>query len=177
MLHWRGESLSSRNKVFISGKSGFCAITYPLFRFKYCTFWISDSWQNSLCDERKRVFSESRFYQLHWSLRPHSWLAEHLHSHCEKPEVVQLNKTCYTCAFHEMGGLVALNDFIFHNSILCCFSSQGKRENVENWEGCEKKISSPHASSRFASLDTFIGLLFPHKKIHAVKSVFVMSAS
>lgn len=49
------------------------------------------------------------------------------------------------------GGLMALNDLVFHSSIPCCFSSHENRENVENWAGHEKIISSPHASSRFAS--------------------------
>lgn len=106
VLHWRGESLSSWNIVFISGKSGFCAVTYLFLRFKYCAFCISGlgcfSWKNSVCDERNSVFHESWFYQLHWSLRPHRLNGSC--THCEKPEVVWLNKTCHTFAFHGMEG-------------------------------------------------------------------------
>lgn len=134
VLHWRGESLSSWNKVFISGKSGLCAVTYPLSRFKYCTCWISDlgcfSWQNSVCDERNSVCCESWFYQWHWSLRLHSWLAGGI------PPALTLWETrswaieedlSHLCLSWD-GGLMALNDLVFYSSIQCCFSSHEKRE-------------------------------------------------
>lgn len=33
------------------------------------------------------------------------------------------------------GGLMALNDLVFHSSGLCCFFPQEKREDAENWAG------------------------------------------
>lgn len=170
------------DKVFISGKSGVCAITYLLLRMKYCTFWISEmgciSWQNSVCDERHSVFCESWFYQLHWSLRPQSWLAEYLlHSPCEKPEVVQLRKTCHTWAFHGTGG--SWPWMILFSVVEFCvvFHLMGRERIWRTENDVKRKSLLPMQVLDLPLKITFIGLLFPHKKIHAVKSVFVMSAS
>lgn len=165
----KGESLSSWNKVFISGKSGFCAITYQLFRFKYFTSWISDlgcfSWQNSVCDERNSVFCEGWFYQLHWSLRPHSWLAEYLlHSHCEKPEIVPLRKTCHTCTFHGMEGLWPW--MISFSIVAFCvvFLLMGRERMWRTEKDVKRKSLFPMQVLDLPLKITFTGLLFPHKK-------------
>lgn len=153
VLHWR-ESLSSWNKVFISGKSGLCAATYPSSRFKYCTFWISDlgcfSWQTlyvmrgTVCFVRSGSANGTGVSDC-----SAGWIPPAL-SLWEARSCAIEEDLSHLCLSWD-GGLMALNDLVFHSSIPCCFSSHEKRENVENWAGHEKIISSPHASSRFAS--------------------------
>lgn len=53
-------------------------------------------------------------------------------SHGEKIVVVQLWKMCHSWAFRG-GGLMDLNDLVFHSIVLCYyFFPHEKRENAEN---------------------------------------------